>query len=149
MTLQDAIRRIRDCYDIYGLDEWVEWAGSELMLGRVAVLRENRRVCEEALARAREAEEACAEAERRAKEVRKAEEARAKVEEVRIEQEVREEANQRVVEARAAAQRQFMMQRRAQEESRGLEAFRKAALGRKERPEPRATGGDKGLVCIS
>ena len=115
------LTRIRDCFDMFGEEEWVEWAGTDLMPGKITEIEENRRVEEEIFAKA---EEACAEAARKA-------------EEVRIEEEARAEAQCKVEDARAAMERRFTLGRKAQEATVSSGRLGKAGEGRIGRPEPR------------
>ena len=118
---------------MFGNKEWVEWAGTDLMLGKIAEIEENRHVEEEIFAKA---EEIRAEAARKA-------------EEVRIKEEACAEAQRKVLEACTNIEHKLAMQRRVQEEARASGAFGKSIFNRNERPLPKATGGNKDLVRAS
>ena len=119
--LQEALTRIRDCFDMFGEEEWVEWAGTDLMPGKIVEIEENRHVEEEIFAKA---EEVRAEAARKAKEVR-------------IEEEARVEAQCKVEDARAAMERRFALGQKAQKATVGSGRLSKVGEGRIGRPEPR------------
>ena len=118
--LQEALTRICDCFDMFSEEEWVKWAGTDLMPRKIAEIKENRRVEEEIFAKA---EEVHAEAARKA-------------EEVRIEEEACAEAQRKVKDARAAMEHRFALRWKAQEATIGSGRLGKVGEGHIGRPEP-------------
>ena len=72
---QDTLERIQDCYNMFGNENWaVEWAGPQLMPAMIATIEQDRHAEEKIWEEACKIEEAHAEAEQKAEEVRKVEE---------------------------------------------------------------------------